>query len=82
MLDSFKAELMQSRIDTDIVAIPARFSIDTTMYSQTEGTVRVTEWFNYKNYAERKLYTYYVRQRDGIWQIYNYTVDNKGTESL
>ncbi len=82
MLAAFKAELMQNRIDNDIVAIPARFQIDTTTYSQTEGTVRVTEWFNYKNYAEKKRYTYYVRQRDGIWQIYNYTVDNLGTESL
>ena len=82
MLAAFKAELMQNRIDNDIVAVPARFQIDTTTYSQTEGTVRVTEWFNYKNFAEKKRYTYYVRQRDGIWQIYNYTVDNLGTESL
>ena len=47
---------------------------------RTEGTVKVIEWFKNDNFMERKRYTYYVRQRDGIWQIYDYTVDNLGTE--
>ncbi|MGN0728254.1 hypothetical protein [Treponema sp.] len=80
MLRSFKAELMLQRIDYDIVAIPAKFKIETTSYSQTEGSVKVLEWFKNDNFMERKRYTYYVRQRDGIWQIYDYTVDNLGTE--
>lgn len=80
MLRSFKADLMQNRIDGDIVSIPHRFVIDTTTYSQTEGTVKVIEWFKNETFTERKRYTYYVRQRDGIWQIYDYTVDNLGTE--
>ena len=80
MLRAFRADLMLQRIDYDIVAIPAKFYIDTTTYSQTEGTVKVLEWFKNDNYMERKRYTYYVRQRDGIWQIYDYTVDNLGTE--
>ena len=63
-----------------IVAIPSKFYIETTTYSQTEGTVKVLEWFKNDKYQERKRYTYYVRQRDGIWQIYDYTVDNLGTE--
>ena len=79
MIEAFKADLMQSRIETNIVAIPSDFTVETTTYSQTEGTVKVTEYFKNETYTERKLYTYYVRQRDGIWQIYNYTVDNLGT---
>jgi hypothetical protein len=80
MLANYKADLMQTRIERDIVAIPTRFSMERTIYSQTEGTVMVLEWFPYAEFTEKKRYTYYVRQRDGIWQIYDYTVENLGTE--
>ena len=42
--------------------------------------MKVLEWFKNDTFSEKKRYTYYVRQRDGIWQIYGYTVDNLGTE--
>lgn len=80
MLDSFKADMMQSRYDNDIIAIPEKFEIVKTSYSPSEGTVLVTEWFKYTNYYEKKNYTYKVRQYEGIWQIYDYTVVNLGTE--
>ncbi len=80
MLDNYKADLQQSRIDGDIVAIPERFTIDKTVYTTTEGTVTSTQWFKYDNFHEKKRYTYHVRQRDGIWQIFDYTVENLGTE--
>ncbi|WP_303918414.1 hypothetical protein [Treponema berlinense] len=80
MLKNYKADLMQNRIDTDIVAVPERFSIENTSYGQNEGTVTVKEWFKYPNFSEVKRYTYKVRQRDGIWQIYDYSVTNLGTE--
>lgn len=80
MLRNYKADLMQSRIDNDIVAIPEAFEIEKTTYTKTEGTVTVTEWFRYPNFRERKSYVYKVRQREGIWQIYDYTVTNLGTE--
>jgi hypothetical protein len=80
MLVNYKADLIQSRIERDIVAIPEKFSIERTLYSQSEGTVTVIEWFKYDDFREKKRYTYYVRQRDGIWQIYDYTVENLGTE--
>lgn len=80
MLKNYKADLMQSRIDNDIVAVPEKFDIERTVYSKTEGTVTVTEWFKYPNYHEKKSYVYKVRQREGIWQIYDYTVTNLGTE--
>ena len=74
MLNEFKAELMQSRICKDIVTKPKKFEIKSTNYDPNEGTVKVEEWFEYDKYKEKKLYTYYVRQRDGIWQIYKYNV--------
>lgn len=80
MLQSYKADLMQNRIDYDIVGVPERFHIENTSYSQTEGTVSVLEWFKYPNFSEKKRYVYKVRQRDGIWQIYDYSVTNLGTE--
>ncbi|MBQ9239436.1 MAG: hypothetical protein IJ191_09045 [Treponema sp.] len=80
MLTRYRADLMALRIDTDIVAVPERFEIARTTYSPTEGTVEVVEWFRYPTYRERKIYTYYVRQRDGIWMIYDYKVVNAGTE--
>lgn len=80
LLKNYKADLMQSRIDNDIVAIPESFEIEKTLYSRTEGTVTVTEWFKYPNFREKKSYVYKVRRREGIWQIYDYVVTNLGTE--
>lgn len=80
MLEQYRADLMQERMDNDIVSIPNSFEIEKTVYSQAEGTVTVIEWFDYPTYRERKRYTYNVKQQDGIWKIYNYTVENLGTE--
>lgn len=80
MLKSYRADLMQNRIDHDIVAVPERFTIENTSYSSVDGTVSVLEWFKYPNFSEKKRYIYKVRQRDGIWQIYDYSVTNLGTE--
>lgn len=80
MLKVYRSDLMQSRIDNDIVSVPERFTIENTSYSQLEGTVSVIEWFKYPNFSEKKRYIYKVRQRDGIWQIYDYSVTNLGTE--
>lgn len=80
MISEYRAGLMADRYDVDIVSVPERFDIQRTTYNQTEGRVVVLEWFKYKNFYEKKEYTYYVRQRDGIWQIYDYNVNNLGTE--
>lgn len=80
MISDYKAALMAEKIDGDIVATPEKFEIVRTNYTRTEGTVTVHEWFKYKNYHEKKEYIYYVRQRDGIWRIYGYGVNNLGTE--
>ena len=80
MLENYKSDLMQNRIDYDIVAVPEKFVIENTSYSQTDGTVTVTQWFKYPNFRQVKSYVYKVKQRDGIWQIYDYSVTNLGTE--
>lgn len=80
MLKAYKSDLMQNKIDHDIVALPESFLIENTSYSQTDGTVSVLEWFKYPDFSEKKRYLYKVRQRDGIWQIYDYSVTNLGTE--
>lgn len=80
MLESFKADLIQEKIDNDIVAVPEKFQLEKTSYTPTEGYVSVIEWFKYPNYSEKKRYTYKVRQREGIWKIYDYNVVNLGTE--
>ncbi len=80
MIQSYKSDLMQSRIENDIIAVPEAFQIEKTSYSPTEGTVTVIEWFKYPNFSEKKRYTYKVRQREGYWQIYDYNVVNLGTE--
>lgn len=80
ILASFKTDLMQSKIENDIIAVPEKFIIEKTSYTPTEGSVSVMEWFKYPNFSEIKRYNYKVRQREGIWQIYDYTVVNLGTE--
>lgn len=80
MIKNYKTDLMQRRIDTDIVAIPESFNIERTTYTETEGTVSVIQWFKYDTFKEKKRYTYFVRKRDGIWLIYNYSVENLGAE--
>jgi len=80
MIANYKADLMLSKIDNDIVSIPERFSIERTTYSQTEGTVTVIQWFKYDTFTEKKRYEYFLRKRDGIWLIYDYRVENLGSE--
>lgn len=80
MIEAYKADLMQSRIENDIIAIPEKFQISKTTYSPTEGSVEVIEWFKYPNFSEKKSYTYKLRQKEGIWIIYDYVVVNLGTE--
>ncbi len=80
MLSSYRSDLMQNRIDNEIVSLPESFIIDKTEYTQTEGSVTVREWFNEDTFKQVKQYVYYLRQRDGIWQIYRYEVTNIGTE--
>lgn len=80
MMETYKRELSQELIDKDIAAIPVEFKIEHTAYTDTEAQVKVIEWFQYRNFREKKRFTYYLSSRDGIWIVYDYIVENLGTE--
>jgi hypothetical protein len=80
MLARYRQELQDSVVDGDISVMPSEFTIERTQYNNTEGTVTVLEKFRYANFTELKRYTYYLRQKDNIWTIVNYSVVNLGTE--
>ncbi|MGP1455790.1 MAG: hypothetical protein ACTTJ7_08575 [Treponema sp.] len=80
MINTYKHELIQARTDKDIAIIPVQYEIERTTYNATEAEVTVIEWFAYSNFREKKRFTYYLSSRDDIWTVYDYTVDNLGTE--
>jgi len=80
MLTAYRADLMSSLVDTDIVVIPSSFEIVETRYGTSYGTVVVMQKFDYDGFKMLKEYTYELERRDDIWFIVAYTVRNKGTE--
>ncbi|MBN2874656.1 MAG: hypothetical protein JXM71_06135 [Spirochaetales bacterium] len=80
MLATYKADLMTSVVDSDIVVIPSSYEITETRYSQAYGTVIVIQKFDYDGFRMIKEYTYDLERRDDIWYIVGYSVINKGTE--
>jgi hypothetical protein len=80
MLDRYRRDLQSAVVDGDIATIPAEFTIERTTYGPEEGTVTVLEKFRGGTYTEIKRYTYYLRRRDDIWTVIDYTVLNLGTE--
>ena len=80
MLARYRTELEGSTVDGDIAVIPTEFQIERTSYNNEEGTVIVLEKFRMTNYTERRRYTYFLRRRDDIWSIVDYSVVNLGTE--
>ena len=79
MIESYKETLKQDKND-NIVAVPKTYSIEKTEYSKLEGTVTVIEKFEEETFTRKKEYVYKLRQRDGIWQIYDYVVTNLESE--
>ncbi len=80
MIEVYKHELSQERVDKDIAAIPVEFKIEHTGYTDTQAQVKVIEWFEYRTFKEKKRYTYFLTSRDGVWTVYDYVVENLGTE--
>jgi hypothetical protein len=81
-LNKFRNDLKNELIDNDIIVIPSDFEVIKTSYTAGEGTVEVIQKYNYSGYREVKLFRYYLTKRDSIWIIYNYEVQNRGTENL
>jgi hypothetical protein len=80
MLEQYRQELRNVVADGSIALIPTDFTIERTQYNSAEGSVTVLEKFRNANYTELKRYTYYLRLKDNIWTIVNYSVINLGTE--
>lgn len=80
-LDTYRMLLSQSRTDnSNINLLPQRYEILQTSYTQTEGRVEVKQWFDYEDFTEVKLYTYYLQRENDTWIVYNYETRNIGTE--
>lgn len=77
---NYRDELRNERIDNEILTVPREYEIIKTSYTSREGIVEVIQKFAYSGYREVKLYTYYLTKSDSIWKIYNYEVQNRGTE--
>ncbi len=80
MIEVYKHELSQERVDKEIAAIPVEFKIEHTGYTDTQAQVKVIEWFEYRTFKEKKRYTYFLSSRDGVWTVDDYVVENLGTE--
>jgi len=80
MVEQFKQDLRQSRIDGDINVIPYAFEIQKTAYGPDTGTVQALEKFRYPDYTELKSYTYHLQRQAGYWIIVDYEIKNLGTE--
>jgi hypothetical protein len=80
MIAQYRQELQNSISDGDIAVIPTEFNMERTQYNNFEGTVTVLEKFRIGSFTELKRYTYFLRQKDGVWSIVDYSVVNLGTE--
>ncbi len=80
MIEVYKRELSQERVDKEIAVIPVDFKIEHTGYTETLAEVKVIEWFEYRNFKEKKRFTYFLASHDGVWTVYDYIVENLGTE--
>jgi hypothetical protein len=80
MLARYRTELQSAIVDNDISTIPIDFQIERTTYNELEGTVVAQEYFRIGNVIERKRYTYFLRRKDGVWTIVDYSVVNLGAD--
>lgn len=80
MVEQFRQDLRQSRIDGDINVIPYSFEVQKTTYGPDTGSVQVLEKFRYPDYTELKSYTWRLQRQDIYWIIVDYEIKNLGTE--
>ena len=79
-LEQFREDLQSDRIDEDITTRPTEFDVIETRYTRNEATVQTEQRFAFPGFTEVKGYTYRLERRDDVWIIYDYTVENLGTE--
>ncbi len=79
-LATYRERLQDQLSDPELSARPTQFQMVRTEYSPTAGSVIVDQRFRFPTFTEVKRYTYFVRRTDRIWWIYDYSVQNLGTE--
>ena len=80
MMAKYRDDLQNSMADEDIALIPSNFRIENTAHNGENATVVVHEQFQVGRYTENRRYEYYLRRRDDVWTIQDYTVIRLGTE--
>lgn len=66
--------------DQQILYVPDRFIVNRTTYNDTNAEVEVMEYFGFRDFIEKKKYTYYLENKEGFWMITRYKVINAGNE--
>lgn len=80
MIKQFRLELMEEKIEKEILQIPQQFRILQTQYTPRQGTVVAELRFEYDDYTAIKPYTYYLEYQDKYWIIVDYDVGAMRTE--
>lgn len=80
MLEHFKQDVMEGKVESGMISIPYSFEITNTSYTPHKSEVIVYAKFKYPDYLETKKYIYKLKKKDLIWYITSYEVMNLGTE--
>jgi len=80
MVETYRDQLKNNVVDSDIVIKPNSYEIIRTSYTTNEAEVIVRERFKNPQYTEVKRYTYYLHRPEEYWIIYDYNVVNVRNE--
>ncbi|MFO7849787.1 MAG: hypothetical protein R6V67_07495 [Spirochaetia bacterium] len=83
MIEEYKDLLRSSMVNDEILMKPSSFDItryQVDMSDRKEAEVSVRARFKYQDFTEIKMFTYYLKQSEGYWQVYRYEVTHEGTE--
>jgi len=80
MVEQFRQELRRPATAEGIALVPTYFEIERTQHTGAEGTVDVLKRFRGPHFTESKRYTYFLRRRDGVWGIVDFSVVNLGAQ--
>lgn len=75
----YKEDIMEGRKEYTLMERPIHFEILRTNYTPREGTVLVQAEFQYQDIIEIKEYTYHLENKENIWYITRYEVQNLGS---
>ncbi|MFP4267418.1 MAG: hypothetical protein ACLFQW_05405 [Spirochaetaceae bacterium] len=83
MIEDYKDLLRSSMVNNEILMKPDTFDIiryRVDMSNKKEAEVTVRARFKYQDFTEIKMFTYYLDQSEGYWEVNRYEVTHEGTE--